>query len=465
MSRDTVLIIDDENLTLALMSKFIERMGYNCITSSEPYTALEVIKKEKPEVVITDLIMPGLTGIELLKQVKAFDSDIMVIVMTVAEDIDSAVEAMKAGAVDYLRKPVNYDYIKTILDKCLAQKSLLDENKMLKGELEKKHKFEKIIGRSRQMEKVFATIERVAPTNANVLIHGESGTGKEMIAHAIHSRSKRAEEPFVAVDIVSLPTHLVESELFGYEKGAFTGAQARRDGLLTEADGGTFFMDEITELDYGLQAKLLRVLQERQFRRVGGREVLDMDIRVVAATRRDPLQAVEDGLFREDLYYRLNVLPIELPPLRERKEDIPLLIEYFLEEFRNENQLDIEISVDAVERLQAYHWPGNIRELKNMIERLSIMAKDHKITDEELPKKFSQPGAYIDTSMDWVATLSFKEAKQRWLHTFEIKYVENVLRRFNGNISKAAIASGVNRKTFQRLISKHEIPKKFKLNL
>ena len=265
----------------------------------------------------------------------------------------------------------------------------------------------------------------------------------------------------ISINCSAIPAELLESELFGYEKGAFTGAQGVRKGLLAEANSGTFFFDEVTEIDYAVQAKLLRVLQERKYRRVGGRELLDLDIRVFAATRRDPLEAVEQGIFREDLYYRLNVLPIELPPLRERREDIPLMVEAFMNEYREEYNAEMGISADAMLKIQAYHWPGNVRELRNMITRLCIMATNNQIEIEDLPLNINQFNR-TNLNFEWLSNLKFKDAKEKWLEGFEIKYIEHVLERHNGNISEAARKCGVNRKTFQRIMTKHDLREKLK---
>ncbi|MCM8526016.1 MAG: sigma-54 dependent transcriptional regulator, partial [Lentisphaeraceae bacterium] len=331
-----ILLIDDDRSTLKLMAKMIESLGYECVAIQEPREGLYRLSSEKFEVLITDLIMPDIDGIKVLKEALKIDRHMQVILITATRDLQPAVEAMKIGAADYIQKPLNLEQISAALVRVITKKKLIDENRQLKARLDHAYKFNNIIGRSEAMSKIFSTIERVSKTNASVLIHGESGTGKEMIAHSIHKLSERSRKPFVGVDCVSIPKELFESELFGFEKGSFTGAGSTRNGLLSEANKGTFFFDEVTEIDYAVQAKLLRVLQERKYRRVGGRELLDLDVRVLAATRRDPLEAVNKGLFREDLYYRLNVLPIRLPPLRERREDIPLLIESFISDYREE---------------------------------------------------------------------------------------------------------------------------------
>lgn len=454
-----ILLIDDDRSSLRLMAKMISSLGYECIAVQDPRKGLYHLSHEKFNVLITDLVMPEIDGIKVLKEALKMDRHMQVLLITATRDLQPAVEAMKIGAADYIQKPLNIEQISAALVRVINKKKLIDENRTLKARLEHVYNFNNIIGRSEPMSKIFSTIERVAKTNASVLIHGESGTGKEMIAHAIHKLSDRSRKPFVGVDCVSIPKELFESELFGFEKGSFTGAGSTRNGLLSEADKGTFFFDEVTEIDYAVQAKLLRVLQERKYRRVGGRELLDLDVRVLAATRRDPLDAVEKGLFREDLYYRLNVLPIEIPPLRERREDIPLLIESFINDYREEYNTDMEIDTEALLKLQAYEWPGNVRELKNIVTRLCIMARDHKIDMSDLPENILQFGS-SSISFEWLSNLKFKDAKEKWLEGFEVNYLKHVLKRHKGNISEAARNSGVNRKTFQRLIVKHELDKK-----
>jgi DNA-binding NtrC family response regulator len=432
----------------------VESLGYDYVAVRDPREGLELLKQDRFTVVMTDLMMPEIDGLEVLKQSLKIDKTLQVILVTAVNELSPVVEAMRGGAADYIQKPIRLDQIQATLVRVLEKRKLVDENRQLKARLDQYKNQYDIIGRSEAMIKIFKTLERVAATNASVLIHGESGTGKEMIAKAIHKMSNRSHRPFVGVDCVAIPKELFESEIFGYEKGAFTGAQVQRKGLLAEANTGTFFFDEVTEIDYAVQAKLLRVLQERNYRRVGGRDLQDLDIRVLAATRRDPLEAVAQGIFREDLYYRLNVLPIELPPLRKRREDIPLMVETFLNEFRVEYDTEMEIDPDALLKIQTYNWPGNVRELKNMITRLCIMATNYTITLKDLPGDISQYNR-ADVNFEWLSNLKFKDAKEKWLEGFEVKYMEFVLKRYDGNLSEAARNSGVNRKTFQRLMSKH----------
>jgi len=463
-TRQTVLVIDDDEQSLLTVKRLIQKMGVSVLTASDGITGMFLLRTEKPDLVVTDLEMPVMTGIEVLHETKSIAPDVMVIIMTGYASVETAVDAMRAGAIDYIQKPINYDYFKIVINKALERRRLISENLNLKTKLDERYKFNNIIGRSAAMRKIFSTIEKVAPTNANVLIWGESGTGKEMIAHSIHTYSTRVKKAFVAVDCVSLPAHLIESELFGYEKGAFTGANTSRSGLLELAHEGTFFMDEITELDYDLQAKLLRTLQERQFRRVGGRKLIDVDIRIISATKRNPEDAVKDNQFREDLFYRLNVIPIHIPPLRERPEDIPLLINHFLETQQNGENIATSIEPDAIDMLQSYKWAGNVRELKNMIERLSIMANGDCITVNDLPT-FIMMGIGSNNRDAWMTSLPFKEAKRKWVNRFEQKYVEQMLEKYNGNITQAARFSGINRRTYHRIMDKLGIARQREIDL
>ena len=455
--KESILIIDDDQEMVKVLKTFIQRMGFQASIATDGVTGINLLKEENPDLLVTDLVMQPVDGLQVLREAKSILPDLAVIVMTGNATVHSAVEAMKQGASDYIQKPIDTEEFKIVITKAIEKKRLVDENRDLRSQLEDRFKFDNIIGCSDTMRKVYARIEKAAPTNASILISGESGTGKEMIARAIHAYSLRKTSKFVAVDCVALPTHLVESELFGYEKGAFTGANSSRQGLLETADKGTFFMDEVTELDFDLQAKLLRMLQERQFRRVGGRELIDVDLRIVSATKHVPEKAVESGKFREDLFYRLSVIPIQLSPLRERTEDIPLLIDHFLKQMEDQEVNAVtNISPDAISLLQSYSWPGNIRELKNMVERLSIMASNNRIGVDDLPSSIIK-GAGTNPSSSIVTALPFKDAKNKWLQNFEQKYLEQILEKYKGNITRAAQASGVNRKTFQRLIIKYEL--------
>lgn len=454
--RVKVLVIDDERDMLDNCSRIISRLGYDCITVSDSTNADQVMERERPYIILTDFAMPVRNGLDILRMAKGVDPDTVVILISGFATIPSVVEAMKEGAFDYIAKPFSADQLKVTLERAMKHRSLSEENRYLRSQLAKSHGFDSMIGVSLSMRKVFDTIEKVAPTEANILICGESGTGKELVARSIHANSPRTKKPLVPVDCASLPETLLESELFGYEKGTFTGADSSRPGLLEFANGGTFFLDEIGEMGINLQAKLLRVLQERQFRRVGGREMIDVNIRVIAATNRTLEDEIKKGEFREDLYYRLNVISIMLPPLRERIGDVPLLADHFLLEFaQSSNRIPEGISPDAMKMLETYSWPGNVRELQNVISRAVALSTGDVIGPDDLPEHVrataaSTPGR-VDTGM------TFKEAKKRWMVSFEKEYLSDLLRRHNNNISRAAKEAGIDRKTIHRLLNRHRL--------
>lgn len=453
-----VIIVDDEIAVAGLIQHVVEDLGYETQVFNDSQYAVKEIVKQEPFLVISDFSMPKLTGVDVLRECKEKNQKIEFIIMTGYATIESAVESMHLGALNYLQKPVNLDHLRHLVNQAAEKIELQDQNKNLKNRLNDQNALSTIVGTSPQITQVYDLIRKVAPSDASVLVTGESGTGKELVARAIHNCSQRKAKEFIAVDCVALPENLFESELFGHEKGAFTGADHAKKGLMEIANKGTFFMDEITELDYGLQAKLLRVLQERQFRRVGGQKIIDVDIRVVSATRRDPEQAVTDGLFREDLFYRLNVIPIYLPALRERREDIPLLLNHFLTLEAQKTGTEIcQIDEKALEYLVNYKWPGNIRELRNVIIRMGILCRDNVITFDDLPPSINQQQKLNELDLSWAMHLPFKDAKEMMLEKFEKEYLRQHLKMSNGNITQAAFESGVNRKTYHRLINKYDI--------
>lgn len=369
-----VLLVDDEVQIIQGRSRIIQDLGYLCLIAQNGQEAIEVIQKEHPDVVLTDIKMPQKDGFDVLKAAKEFDANIVVILFTGYASIDSAVQAMRMGAFDYIQKPVTPEAIEAVLKKALDQKSE-DEHFDLSQTLTGKYQLPDLVGECQLMQEIAERVQKVAKSEANVLIYGESGTGKEMIAKNIHHFSRRTEQPFIPLDCVALPTNLLESEIFGYEKGAFTGAIAAKPGLLEIAHDGTLFLDEITELDINLQAKLLRVLQERQFRRIGGTKIIHVNVRIISATNVVPEKAVKDNKLRQDLYFRLNVVPIILPPLRNRKEDIPILVQHFIKKFSPTSPREIKgITREAMKELKRYHWPGNVRELQNVIEQAMSLA-------------------------------------------------------------------------------------------
>lgn len=389
MRNERILLIDDSPEILSSLSESLKSEGYDVETASSGKEGISLIEKKFFDLIITDLMMPDVGGMDVLKFVTQNSPDSFCIILTGYGTIKNAVEAVKLGAFDYLTKPVKLDEILITLKRVIEFRNLKRENFNLRSQLKKKYKFENIIGDSEKTRQIFETIEKVADTDSTILILGESGTGKELIAKAIHYNSYRREGPFVPVNCAAIPTELLESELFGHEKGAFTNAIRTRIGRFELANGGTAFLDEIGDMPPNLQSKLLRFLQERQFERVGGVKTVKVDIRIIAATHQDLKMAVQQKKFRQDLYYRLNVIPIYVPPLRERKEDIPLLVNHFLEQFNRTKKRNIKgIAPEAMERLMQYHWPGNVRELENIIERMVILTNHEMIQLDDLPEKF-----------------------------------------------------------------------------
>ncbi len=437
-----ILVVDDEARMRRVLQMMLEGSGYQVDLAEGAEKALARMKGSAFSLVITDMKMPGMSGLELLKEIKEADEDIPVIVMTAYGTIPTAIEAMKAGAHDYVLKPFDMEEMKAVVEKALEVEKLRRTSQYLQEELEAKYQFDNIVGESSQMKEVFRLISQVAPTKSTVLIFGESGTGKELIARAIHRRSPRAKQPFVVVNCAALPENLLESELFGHLKGAFTGAHRDRRGRFTLADGGTIFLDEIGAMSLGLQAKFLRVLQEKEFEPVGGTKSIRVDVRIIAATNQDLKKAVEEGRFREDLYYRLNVVPVHLPPLRERKEDIPPLTYHFLRRYSQELGKDVrEISPEALESMLQYDWPGNIRELENAIERAMVLSKGSTLSVETLP--LASAGREAEVSHE---NISYQEAKKVVLESFERRFFTRILREAGGNVSQAARRAQIDRK-------------------
>ncbi len=382
----TILVIDDERSMREFLSIMLEREGYSVVTKDNGNDALEFIRKNKCDLIITDIKMPKMSGIDILRESMALHPNTPVIMITAFASTEVAVEAMKLGAYDYITKPFNVDEIKIIIKNAIEKKSLFDENISLREELKGRYQFSNIVGKSDKIQKVFELIMKVANSKSTVLITGESGTGKELVARAIHHNSDRKDKPFVSISCGAIPETLLESELFGHQKGAFTGADSDKKGLFEVADGGTFFLDEVSEAPPSIQAKLLRVLQEKEFKRVGSVKDIKVDVRVIAATNKNLHKLIEDGKFREDLYYRLNVIPIELPSLRERKEDIPLLVSHFINKYNSINKKGIKgIRPETMEKLERYVWRGNIRELENVIERAVTLEIADNIYPESLP--------------------------------------------------------------------------------
>ena len=432
----TVLVVEDEEKLRRVIELQLKTAGYEV---EQAGSAEEAFKRaDRADVILTDLRLPGQSGLELLTSLRNQDSRTPIIVMTAFGSIETAVEAMKAGAVDFLPKPFSLDHLMTVIDKALEIKNLRTENRELRAELSQRYEFDNIVGRSEAMREIFATIDRVAPTRATVLLCGESGVGKDMIARAIHHHSPRADRPFVKINCTALPENLMESELFGYEKGAFTGANASKPGKFEQADTGTVFLDEIGDVPGSIQVKLLRILQEREFERLGSNKTRHIDVRVLAATNVDLRAALEQGTFREDLYYRLNVLPMNIPPLRDRKEDIPFLANHFIRKFRKDMGSRVEsISEGAMERLLGYPWPGNVRELENVIERSMVLAGGSVLepADIKLDMAPKARAAAVDSFLPDGVTLD----------QYEQSIIKEALNRANGNKSQAARLLGLTR--------------------
>ncbi len=459
MSRARVLIVDDEPDMLDNVSRILTRAGHHCMAVTDPQRALQMIDAERPDLVLTDLKMPKVDGIEILKAARQADPHLPVIIMTAHGTIESAVEAMRQGAFHYVTKPFNNEELRLLVERGLAQRGLALENVNLRGQLQSTYHFENIIGRSRAMVAVFELVKKAARSEANILIVGESGTGKELVARAIHANSQRGGGAFVPVDCASLPENLLESELFGHEKGAFTGALRTKPGLIEVAHRGTLFLDEIAELPVGLQVKLLRALQERQIRRVGGTRQIDVDVRLVSATNRNLRELVVKGRFREELYYRVNVIAITLPTLKERQGDVTLLAHHFLKKYSQGRQPPLKgFEDDVLAALDAHQWPGNVRELQNVVERAAALAEGETITVKDLPDHlFSPQPAGKGEPVAAVGNLPLKDAKEEWMRRLEAAYLKELLDRHRGNISQAAREAGVDRKTLHRLINKHKL--------
>lgn len=444
----SILIVDDEKHTREGLRLALEE-HFDVYIAADIRGAMNILEASTIDLMVTDLRLGGENGMDLIDHALALAHPPIVIMMTAYGSTDVAVEAMKRGAHDFVTKPINVDKLEIMIQRALRNRDMERENRDLKQEIEKRYGLENIIGNSDAMHQVFDVIRQVAPTRATVLIQGESGTGKELVAHAIHNLSQRNKARFLAVHCAALSPQLLESELFGHEKGAFTGAMERRAGRFEQANGGTLFLDEIGEIDAGTQVKLLRVLGERSFERVGGTQTLQVDVRVVAATNKDLAQLVADGKFRDDLYYRLNVVQIYMPPLRDRKEDIPLLVQSFLKQFSKENQKpNRELTSDAMNCLLAHSWPGNVRELRTAIEHGVVMATGPKITLRDLPLSVRE--ARVLPSGQKSAVKLAGAPNHLNLHETEHRLIMRALEEAHGNRTEAAKRLGISRRTMHR---------------
>jgi DNA-binding NtrC family response regulator len=439
METGRVLVVDDEPEMLVNCERLLSREGYTCTTLNNPSEFLSVLRECQPDVVISDLRMPGMNGMQLLAGARSEDAEIPFILITAYATVSSAVQAIQEGAFDYLAKPFTGQQLSVAVKRALRQRRLTEENRELRDQVAREQGFGVILGRSPAIRRVIERIRKVATGEANVLISGESGTGKELVARCIHAASHRRARPFVAVDCAAIPELLLESTLFGHEKGAFTGAVSRQHGLLEQANGGTLFFDEITELAASLQSRLLRALQEREVRRVGATSVIELDIRVVAATNLEPAEAVANGRLREDLYYRLNVIPVHVPPLRGRGSDVGLLFQRFLRDFSEKYEKPVpRLSRAAWDRIETYSWPGNVRELKNTAEQLVLLYDENPVTVGDLPYPVGAP----------------RLARERAIRAFEARYLDEILEHHGGNVTQAARAAGVSRRTLHRWLQR-----------
>ena len=432
-----ILVVEDEEKLRRVIELQLVSAGFDVDKAATAEDGLRIV--DRADMVLTDLKLPNMDGLEFLGLVRRQNTVVPVVMMTAFGSVETAVEAMKAGATDFLLKPFSLDHLMQVVHKALEMRALRDENRQLKVELGRRYEFDNIIGRSPAMQEIFATIERVGPTRATVLLTGESGVGKDLIARAIHFHSPRKDRPLVKINCTAIPENLMESELFGYEKGAFTGAQTSKPGKFEQADTGTVFLDEIGDVPAAIQVKLLRILQEREFERLGSNTTRHIDVRLVAATNQDLRAALEQGTFREDLYYRLNVVPINIPPLRERKQDIPFLANHFVKKLAPDSGTRAESITDAaMEKLIGYHWPGNVRELENVIERSLVMAAgvqldaaDIKLEAAPRPRAQNDGPAFLPAGMT--------------LDEYEQEIIREALRRADGNKSQAARLLGLTR--------------------
>ncbi|HXB22219.1 MAG TPA: sigma-54 dependent transcriptional regulator [Candidatus Solibacter sp.] len=443
-----ILIVEDEPKMRRLLEISLGEDGHTVHIAAEAEAGLKCLRREVIDLVVTDLKLPGMNGLEFLQEAKRVNAALPIVVMTAYGSVETAVDAMKAGASDYVLKPFTMAEMKLVIRKELDVQKVRDENRTLREALGKRYHYQNIVARSGKMQEVLAIVARVAPTNSTVLLGGESGVGKDLIARAIHQNSRRASGPFIKINSTAIPDNLFESELFGYEKGAFTGANNSKPGKFELADKGSLFLDEIGDVPAPIQVKLLRVLQEREFERLGGTRTIKVDVRLVAATNKDLRAALEQGTFREDLYYRLNVVPIDIPPLREHKEDIPDLVHHFLARFTRENGKEMEIiTAPALKLLMDYHWPGNVRQLENTVERAVALSSDDLIDVDDI---------HLDSgpSKNAAAAAAPLLPEGMTLEQWEDEIIREALRRAQGNKSQAARMLGLSRNALRYRLSK-----------
>lgn len=448
--KSSVLVVDDDLAHRTMLRTLLSSWGYEVSEADDGGSAIEAVRRRPFDLVLMDIRMIHVSGIEALEEIKAFNPAIPVILMTAFASVETAVEALKKGAYDYLTKPLDFDELQVAIGRAMEHSRLREENRLLKESLRLQFDRGNLIGRSAAMTRLLETVAQVAPSEATVLITGESGTGKEVIAGALHYNSPRREGPFIKINCAAIPETLLESELFGHEKGAFTGADRRKEGKFRQASGGSLFLDEVSEMSVGMQVKLLRVLQEREITRVGGEEVIRVDVRVIAATNRDLLREIDTGRFRQDLFYRLNVVTLHVPPLRERKDDIPPLAEHFLRIFAEKNRKSVKgFSPQAMDRLIRYDWPGNVRELMNTVERGVVMSRSQYIDEGELtPILLDRPVAAGHGQAGGAGGESSLEALEK-------ATILKTLEQTGGNKSEAARRLGITRRTLHQKLKKY----------
>jgi len=438
-----IMIVDDEMIVRESLLHWFEKNGHTVETTSSGLEALEKLERLPFELLLVDIKMPGMDGIELLGKVKEEYPDTIVIIMTAYGSIETAVRAMKMGAVDYLLKPFKPDQLSLVMEKVAYQYKMASEYQYLKGQLEKKTRFDNIIGQSPPMEEIFRLIREVAQTDSSILILGETGTGKELVAKAIHAKSQRSRGPFIAINCGAMPDTLLESELFGHQKGAYTGAAHGRKGFLEVVSGGTLFLDEIGDISPKMQVDLLRVLEDRKITRIGDRQPVDVDFRLISATRRDLEEEIAKGYFREDFFYRINVIVLHVPPLREREEDIPLLVRHFLQKYSSETTKKVDrTTAEATELLKAYDWPGNVRELENAIERAVVLSKSRTLGSEDF---------------SFLRASAITPSKRRSLREMEREHVQEILTECSWNVTKASKILDINRVTLHKMIKRYDL--------
>ena len=446
--KPSILLIEDEAKLRRLIELQLAEDGFNVRAAADAEIGLQLLNKEPFDLIVSDFKLPGMTGLDFLQAAKRVDANIPVVIMTAYGTVESAVEAMKAGASDYVLKPFALAELVLVIRKELASHQLRQENRDLREALGKRYEYKNIVAQSDKMQAVLALVERVAPTNATVLLGGESGVGKDLIARAIHEHSQRASGPFIKINSTAIPENLLESELFGYEKGAFSGATTSKPGKFELADKGSLFLDEIGDVPPPIQVKLLRVLQDREFERLGGTRTLKVDVRLIAATNRDLRAALEEGTFREDLYYRLNVVPIDIPPLREHKEDIPALAEFFVQKYARDSAKPVQgITPKAMQMLLNFHWPGNVRELENVIQRGVTLSTDTTLDAVDIHVDTHPPRAAATGA---TAALPEGMSMEQW----EEEMIREALKRANGNKSQAARSLGLSRNALRYRLSK-----------